>query len=173
MKKNILIIVCSCLAAISYAQPQIINSNQIEARYGINEITTDLQGWDLKRNDFNHNLFLTTIALSPTSYSQANNDFVEEFGINKFFYEFSGAKVEVSGNSAGPNLYYISYFDITSANLSVNNIRVGDSLNTVFNAFTKYFLEPNQIIVYHGVNAITYYHNNSVVTRITYETPLY
>lgn len=168
--KNLISIIVIYLSFFSLSYGQIFQVG-IEEPYDIDEIDIRLNNWNLMRTDYTDTTFRNAIGLqAPTRVAWSDNE-VQEFGHDYFVYDFLGNSVAISG-SALSDAFYVAKFEIVNAALTINNIKVGDPINLVLNTFAKHYTQTDRITIYYDDTAISFYHTNSLITKITYWTPL-
>lgn len=169
MKNKFLSIVITLgIWTISFAQ---VSQIQIEQPYGIGEIVIKLNNWDLMRLDYTDASFRAAIGVQSSARVPWSAAAVQEFGHDYFVYNFGGNSVEISG-SALDNSFYVAKFEIVNQALNINGIKVGDPIGIVPTTFAKHYSDAESYYVYYDDTAISFYHLNGVINKITYWTPL-
>lgn len=136
--------------------------------YQWKEIKIRLNGYDFYESydtGYNEKSFRQGIGIKHTNYSTGTANELAEWGPTVFHYEFKRCKVHFISNQ-------LDSFDFYDSTISVNGIRVGDSISKAIETFKIGKKEKvNQKMRYKvkiSDASLTFHYQDNTITRIDY-----
>lgn len=102
---------------------------------------------------------------NPTKIVDGGQEQIEEFGYQTYEYYYEKSYIMYRDN-------YISDIFILDTNLSINGIKIGNSINLVKNEFPKFNQMPDCLKIYYEDFTLVFHYKNDIITEITYYTPM-
>ncbi len=163
MKLKIILLLTLLSSTITTCQGQ----NQT-VFYELDEIEIFVGEWELLA-PYNHTEFLQKVGSAHTKFTDKHA--YPEFQWEEYEYEFNASLIMFSQNE-------IADIFIRDASLSINGIKIGDSIDKVKQEFSKWnangINEKTRITIWYGDFPLSFYYSpiTNKISKITYIVPL-